>query len=85
MSLFVNYLKGISKNLPSFRCAVDLVGRLHNKTAGILTYVSRFFVQDDGKDTVQMGGVRFLEVSYIKYYSKKSRVYIKYTLHYKWQ
>ena len=36
------YYEGISKNLPSFRCAVDLVGRLHNKIAGILTYVKIF-------------------------------------------
>ena len=39
---FYEFFMGISKNLPSFRCAVDLVGRRHFKIAGILTYVKIF-------------------------------------------
>ena len=51
----------------SFRCAVDLVGRLHKKFAGILTYVKDFLYKMTAEDTVQMSGRRFLEVP-ISYY-----------------
>ena len=53
---------GSSKNLMSFRCAVDLVGRLYNKSAGILTYFKDLLCKMTAEDTVQMSGKRFLEV-----------------------
>ncbi|MEE3450763.1 MAG: hypothetical protein VZR27_08715 [Acutalibacteraceae bacterium] len=77
-------IKGISKNLPSFRCAVDLVGRRHFKIAGCSLLCGRrcrkataptepagethtdvcqdFLCNMTAEDTVQMDGVRFLEV-----------------------
>ncbi|MEE3449935.1 MAG: hypothetical protein VZR27_04415, partial [Acutalibacteraceae bacterium] len=55
---------GSSKNLMSFRCAVDLVGRLYNKSAGILTYFKDLLCKMTAEDTVQMDGVRFLEVPF---------------------
>ena len=59
---FVIILKGSSKNLMSFRCAVDLVGRLYKKSAGILTYFKDLLCKMTAEDTVQMSGKRFLEV-----------------------
>ena len=46
----------------SFRCAVDLVGRLYKKSAGILTYFKDLLCKMTAEDTVQMSGKRFLEV-----------------------
>ncbi|MEE3450872.1 MAG: hypothetical protein VZR27_09310, partial [Acutalibacteraceae bacterium] len=48
-----------------FRCAVDLVGRLYNKSAGILTYFKDLLCKMTAEDTVQMSGKRFLEVPFI--------------------
>jgi len=56
------HYKGSSKNLMSSRCAVDLVGRLYNKSAGILTYFKDLLCKMTAEDTVQMSGKRFLEV-----------------------
>jgi len=61
---------GSSKNLMSFRCAVDLVGRLFNKSAGILTYFKDLLCKMTAEDTVQMSGKRFLEVPFVKRSSK---------------
>ena len=47
----------------SFRCAVDLVGRLYKKFAGILTYSKNLLCKMTAEDVVQMGGRGFLEVS----------------------
>lgn len=46
----------------SFRCAVDLIGRLYKKAAGILTYVKDFLCSMTAEDAVQMSGRGFLEV-----------------------
>ncbi|MBQ2605149.1 MAG: hypothetical protein II589_09030, partial [Clostridia bacterium] len=54
-------------NLMSFRCAVDLVGRLYNKSAGILTYFKDLLCKMTAEDTVQMSGKRFFRgAHYIK-------------------
>ena len=54
--------KGISKNQMSFRCTVDLVGRLHKKAAGILTCVKDFLCSMTAEDAERMSGRGFLEV-----------------------
>ena len=46
----------------SFRCAVDLVGRLHKKSAGTLMDVKDFLCSMTAEDAVQMSGRGFLEV-----------------------
>ena len=57
-------LMGSSKNLMSFRCAVDLVGRLYNKSAGTLAYFKELLCNMTAEDAVQISGRRFLEVPF---------------------
>ena len=49
----------------SLRCAVDLVGRLYNKSAEIMTHFKDLLCKMTAEDAVQMGGRRFLEVPLI--------------------
>ena len=61
-------VKGSSKNLMSFRCDADLVGRLYKNHAVILTYVKGFLGNMTTEDVVQMSGKSFFRDA-LKYIS----------------
>ena len=50
----------------SFRCAVDLVGRLYKKFAGIPTYSKNLLCKITAEDAVQMSGRGFLEMLFTR-------------------